>query len=138
VAADGTHLYWVSNNIGCLIDCPASPGDTTIARANVDGTAVNLDFITPGGPGVTNVGSVTLGEGLAVSNGYIYWGEIFYGDNPTGAIARANLDGSGQTYLKLTSHPVLSLTVDGLDGNQVPLTTGASAGGTGTGSPGTG
>ena len=132
LATDGAHLYWINANSG---DTPADPGENTIARANLDGTGINLDFITPAGSGALNGPGVKLGEGLAVSGGYIYWGEVFYGNDPTGAIERANLDGTGQIDLTLTRGPVISLAVDGLDGTQVPITTAPAGGETSGGQP---
>ncbi len=64
---DGAHLYWTSL------------GSEAVGRANLDGSAVEVDFIpAPGDP-----------LGLAVDASHLYWS-----DPTSGAIARANLDGS--------------------------------------------
>ena len=66
VAVDGSHIYW-SRWGG-------------VGRANLDGSAVNNDFIYLGN-GISN--------GVAVDAGHVYWG------NTDGAVvSRANLDGS--------------------------------------------
>jgi virginiamycin B lyase len=69
VAVDGAHVYWANNN---------SPPDT-LGRANLNGTGVNLAFITGSQP-----------CGVAVDGAHIYWANF---GNDT--IGRANLDGTG-------------------------------------------
>jgi virginiamycin B lyase len=70
IALNGQYIYWASANGGTA---------TTIARANLDGTDVDADFIT----GLQNP------CGIAVNTTYIYW------SNSAGTtIGRANLDGS--------------------------------------------
>jgi hypothetical protein len=53
VATDGRHLYWAT-------------AAGTIARSRMDGSDIDLDFISP------RAGRI---EGVAVSGGNIYWGE---------------------------------------------------------------
>jgi hypothetical protein len=70
LTVDKNYIYWTSANGGT---------STTIARANLDGSKVNYDFIT----GAENP------CGVAVNSSYIYWA----GDVGS-SIGRANLDGS--------------------------------------------
>jgi opacity protein-like surface antigen len=74
VAVDAGHIYWTWSNRD---DPEPSPG--WIARANLDGSAVQPQFISGVGPG-----------GLAVANGRLYWANA-----DTRTIGRANVDGSG-------------------------------------------
>jgi virginiamycin B lyase len=60
-------------------------GDTTIGRANLDGTGVDKTFIDPNG-------SPT---GLAVDEAHVYWASPFGGADLIDSIGRANLDGTG-------------------------------------------
>ncbi|MFN8218387.1 MAG: hypothetical protein U0R71_17490 [Solirubrobacterales bacterium] len=72
VAVGAGHIYWV------VTGSPAGVG--SIARANLDGSAVDLSFITaPERP-----------AGVAVDAGHIYWTNYF-----PGLVGRANLDGTG-------------------------------------------
>ena len=68
VGSAEAHVYWANN------------ADTTIGRANLDGTGVNQSFI----------GGATLPCGVAVDGTHVYWGNV-----GAGTIGRANLDGSG-------------------------------------------
>ena len=94
VAVDASHIYW-ANGGGSIVDAPsiygppgvrATPGGTTIGRANLDGSGVNQDFIT---------GALDP-CGVAVDAGHIYWANA--GGTPKdrayNALGRANLDGS--------------------------------------------
>jgi hypothetical protein len=79
VAVDSGHVYWADQGT-CATTCPPpQPGDGLIGRANLDGTGVDLSFIT----GITPTD-------VAVDANHVYWG-----DTNLGAIGRANLDGSG-------------------------------------------
>jgi hypothetical protein len=70
VAVDHNYIYW--------------PTGGTVARAKLDGTGVDTEFI------VTGLGT----NCVAVDRGHIYWGTT--GDATSGGvIGRANLDGSG-------------------------------------------
>ena len=71
LTVDDNYIYWTSANGGSA---------TTIARANLDGSGVNQNFIT----GAHNPCGVT------VNSNFIYWA----GDVGT-SIGRANIDGSG-------------------------------------------
>jgi hypothetical protein len=68
---DDQHIYWTN------------AGDGSIARAGLDGRAVNNRFI----PGAQ--GGLTGGAGVAVAGPHIYWANQF-----GNTIGRANLDGS--------------------------------------------
>ena len=68
VGSAEAHVYWTNN------------ADTTIGRANLDGTAVNQSLISGGFNPC----------GVAVDGAHVYWGNI-----GAGTIGRANLDGSG-------------------------------------------
>jgi hypothetical protein len=63
----GAFVYWANQN------------GETVSRANLNGTAVDLDFIPSGNA-----------CGVAVNDTHIFWG-----NRADDAIARANLDGSG-------------------------------------------
>src|SRR5215218_5605105 len=68
VGSAEAHVYWTNN------------ADTTIGRANLDGTAVNQSLISGGFNPC----------GVAVDGAHVYWGNV-----GAGTIGRANLDGSG-------------------------------------------
>jgi hypothetical protein len=79
VASDGVHLYWTDSS------------GRGIGRANVDGTAADPSFIA-------TAGGTAPGGGIAVDGTHIYWNNDFHtrpGLGRPGAVARANLDGSG-------------------------------------------
>lgn len=69
--AHADFVYWTSG-----------PPNSSIARAKLNGTAVNTRFI----PGLDHP------HGVAVDSRYVYWTQ---GDATTGSIGRANLDGTG-------------------------------------------
>jgi hypothetical protein len=71
VAVDGQHVYWTNSGNG---------GNTTIGRANLDGTGEDNSFIT--GPNEA--------IGVAVDAQHVYWS-----DQGTHTIGRANIDGTG-------------------------------------------
>ena len=66
MAVDGKHIYW------------ANLGTHSIARANLDGTEVDIHFID----------GVVYPQGVAVTPHYVYWSET------ETTIGRASLDGS--------------------------------------------
>jgi virginiamycin B lyase len=101
VAVDGVHVYWTN-------------GTNTIGRANLDGTGANPSFIA--------APISDLGSGVAVDNAHVYWVSTFANTTPndfpppnpgTGAIGRANLDGSGvdRNFIAGISFPTGSVAV---------------------------
>ena len=125
VAADAQHLYWTAGGF--------------IARANLDGSSVNQQFIQIAGPAMSvavdaqhiywtsgnGVGRANLDgsgaddhfitvagsllSGLAVSSSQIYWK-----DSTHGRIGSANLDGTGvnQSFIGGTGTSVGGVAVD--------------------------
>ena len=98
VAVDARHIYWMSwlpygTRSGSARVPPAAPG--AISRARLDGTRVDVDFIT--GFDAHSGTGMSGGALVAVDDEHIYWTETFYGDFGIyqAAIARANLDGTG-------------------------------------------
>jgi len=81
LAVDAAHIYWTASN-------------NTIARAGLDGTGIEQNFISMESDG-------SLYHGIAIDAASIYW----TGDN--GSIGRANLDGSGADsgFITGASHP---------------------------------
>ena len=81
VAVDAGHVYWTNEENG------------TIGRANLNGTEVNQSFISPL-PEEEEVEEEEIGGesryGIAVDAGHIYWA-----NDSSAEIGRANLDGSG-------------------------------------------
>ena len=79
LAVDGAHVYW-SEVRGFGFGAPS------IARANLDGSGVDENFIIDSWGGC----------GLAVDGAHIYWSNTRgVGAGGRGSIARANLDGTG-------------------------------------------
>jgi len=76
IAINGPFIYWANSNTN------------SIARANLDGTNVNLNFV--------NLPSGTGAAGIAVDGTYIYFAEEF-----ANSIGRVNLDGCA--FRKLNS-----------------------------------
>ena len=76
-AALAAHIYWTNPETS---RGAAGPGIETIARAKINGTGINKNFITKG---------TIHPEAIAVNGHYIYWIE-----SETGAIARADLNGT--------------------------------------------
>jgi hypothetical protein len=105
VAVDGAHVYWT------YFDTDA------IGRANLDGTGANPSFIAaPTSPG----------SQVAVDDAHVYWVSRFgdprtppfgslIGIPGTGAIGRANLDGTGVdvNFISGISFPAGGVAVDG-------------------------
>jgi hypothetical protein len=102
IAVDGTHIYWANST-------------NTIGRSNLDGTGANQSFIAPQ---ISNRAS-----GVAVDDAHIYWVSKFSDPHSsclslapgTGAIGRANLDGTGADVNFITgiSFPAGGITIDG-------------------------
>jgi hypothetical protein len=100
MAVDGEHIYWAASLY-------ANRGtQNTIARANLDGTGVDLSFITVTGPVLPGVGP-PLPAGVAVDDEHVYWAYSDWANPDTGAIGRANLDGSGvdKNFISGTRRP---------------------------------
>jgi virginiamycin B lyase len=94
VAVDASHVYWATHSFFN----PNYTLDTTIGRANLDGSGANQSFI----------GGASGPCGVAVDSGHIYWANegIPFGQ-PGSTIGRANLDGSGanQSFIRGASAP---------------------------------
>jgi hypothetical protein len=92
VAVDGAHVYWVSKYSSCV---GGGPGTSAIGRANLDGTAVDVNFISgiscPAGSLAVDGSHLYWTGGPRASTGYPYGAET----RPSTAIGRANLDGTG-------------------------------------------
>ena len=89
VAVNSTHLYWVSS--GVRLSGGMLRQTLTIGRANLDGTAPNYSLIA-------NVSAVASEPGIAIDDEHVYWVSRYADEdsNPgTGAIGRANVDGTG-------------------------------------------
>jgi hypothetical protein len=86
VAVDDAHVYWANDR----------SSDDTIARANLDLTSVDKNFIT----GVD-------ASDVTVDDAHIYWA-----DRRGGAIGRANLDGTGVDPSFITGVDAGRLAVD--------------------------
>lgn len=94
-------IYWAANPTANAGDKPARRGPGTIARANLDGS--NAEVINA---------TVVFPVGLAVGGGKVYW----Y-DDDTGWIERANLDGSAfEQILEQPLGEAVPLAVDALQG----------------------
>ena len=96
MAVDAHYVYW------------ANLGTNTIARANLDGTGVNENFITGANAPV----------GVAVDAHYVYWANFV-----SNTIARANLDGTGAIQDFISGAP-MSLTQGW--GSTPPMFTGST------------
>ena len=86
LAVNSSGIYWTS-------------GSGTIARADLNGSNVNGDFITPS--------SRTLGQ-IAASETHVFWSGT---DGGQSVIARANTDGTGvnETFVRLPGSDLASL-----------------------------
>jgi hypothetical protein len=109
VAVNSTHLYWVSS--GVRLSGGVLGVALTIGRANLDGTAPNHRLIA-------NVGASGWRPGIAVDDTHVYWVSRFADEdsNPgTGAIGRANLDGTGvdEDFITGLDYPHEAVAVDG-------------------------
>lgn len=103
LAVGSGHIYWVSSR---WAEGSTNPYATTgrIGRANLDGTAVDPNFIT---------GTGSPAGGLAADGSHLYWGAydpnrpllvLNSGPLPT-TIARANADGTGVEQNFVTAEP---------------------------------
>ena len=113
VAVDGAHVYWTSG--------------AGIGRANLDGTGANQSFIAaPIGPSQSFFGGPILHQSVAVDGAHVYWVSKFGDPRPpgslpligapgTGAIGRANLDGTGVdvNFISGITFPAGGLAADG-------------------------
>jgi hypothetical protein len=106
IAVGGGQIYWATT-------ASATSGGT-IGRANLDGTAVQRAFIP----------DAKAPCGLALDSAHIYWANSAVAAQPggsdgpsTGAIGRANLDGTGvnQDFISVppSSSPPCGVVVDG-------------------------
>jgi hypothetical protein len=93
MAVDAAHLYWTY------------AGDNEIARAGLDGSALEDHFLT----GV----AIAYGGLLAVGDSNMYYGG-------RGTLGRVGLDGSGRIPGLITGTQLTGLTVDGLRGPAGP------------------
>ena len=78
------YIYWAND---------ATPQHSVVGRAGLDGTGIDQSFIP----------SANITEGVAVDSTYIYWTNVC-----SGAIGRANIDGSGvlnQTFITGANSP---------------------------------
>jgi hypothetical protein len=93
IAVDGEHIYWTTAS--------------GIGRAKLDGTDIEPSFI-PWSPGDAPLGS------LAVDAGHLYWSyySCLSAAQCTGAIARANLDGTGVDRTFIDAVQAKGLAVD--------------------------
>jgi virginiamycin B lyase len=100
LAVDDAHIYWAN--------------EASIGRANLDGTGADQRFISDV--------EMSVGSAVAVDEEHIYWvsrladDSVDYTRRPgTGAIGRANLDGTGvdENFITGLSFPGRALAVDG-------------------------
>lgn len=82
LAVDSSHVYW------------ADSAENTIGRANLDGTAIDNDFIT--------LAANSLPCGLALNPTHIHWSNM-----GTATIGRARIDGSevDESFIPTVQHP---------------------------------
>jgi virginiamycin B lyase len=78
-AAEANFVYWTNQN-----------PETTIGRAKINGTGLNNSFIA----------GIEQPRGVAVDSRFVYWTSMAGG---TGAIGRANLDGSDANHQFITT-----------------------------------
>jgi hypothetical protein len=96
LAVDASHFYWRSRPT-------YSPVSDAVARANLDGTGVDRNFIS---------GDWVGGYDIAVDAEHVYWDTGICCSE--GTIARANLDGTGAelSFLSFISGYAVTLAVD--------------------------
>ena len=91
IAVGGGKLYW------------ADESNHSIARANVDGSAVEPDFHP--------LNRTEFPQGVAVDGSHIYWTE----NEPTSYVSRSDLDGTHEIFAYIGSgEEVRGIAVDGL------------------------
>ncbi len=100
VAVDGSHAYWTSSHPGPIGPEGGEPTTYTIGRANLDGSGVDLSFIT---------GGTNDMEGIAVDGQYMYWA-----NRDSGTIARANLNGTGVNQSFIGAGQPTGIAIDAL------------------------
>ncbi len=109
VEVDAEHVYWLNLATG------TSPGSLvpTIARANLDGTAIDERFIAPD----------ALPTDLAVDAEHLYWlNQPGYPSEWAASIARANLNGSAveQGFIaRARNDQASSIAIDALTADRV-------------------
>ena len=104
VEVDAEHVYWLNAVAGS----PPGSVQPTIARANLDGTAINVSFIADWGPTFA-----PYPNDVAVDAGHVYWTN----SEPTSTIGRADLDGSNldqRFIVPAEGADLSSVAVDGL------------------------
>ena len=99
MAVDDKYIYWSQEN---SLQPGGEPGGDTIARARLDGSGVEQDWILPDRIS-------TEISGLAVDANHIYWSG---GDAETSSIGRANLDGSAENSSFITGIYPTGVAVD--------------------------
>jgi Thrombospondin type 3 repeat len=94
LAADAQHIYFTISL--------ANPGSTTVGRANIDGSAKTLSFVT----GASFYGGSANPSGVAVDSTYVYWGNQTVGFTDS-SIGRATKAGGGvsQTFISPITFP---------------------------------
>jgi hypothetical protein len=101
VASDGIHLYWIDTTVPGP-DSPGSGDVSSIARANLDGSGVDLTYVT--------LPQSCSSCSLVFHSGYLYFGD---GSN---AIGRVFVNGAGlqSTFLRVGgSTEMLELAIGG-------------------------
>ena len=106
LAVDDAHLYWANTATHEALGIAPS-----IGRANLDGTGRNHGFIADV--------NVSFASGVAVDDEHVYWVSKFgddFGFKPaSGAIGRANLDGTGvdESFISGVNFPSGGVAVEG-------------------------
>jgi hypothetical protein len=96
VAVDAGHVYWTNGGANFHNGAPGGV-PPSVGRANLDGTGAVQTFI----------GTGAVPRALAVDGSYIYWSNV-----ETGAIERANLDGSNVVPSFIAGASADSIAVD--------------------------
>lgn len=95
IAVTDEYIYWRT----CSIAFACNVGTEWIARASLDGSVIDREFLLADGNPYSDVPL----DGLAVSSSHIYWSNNFPDDGGPPAIARATIDGGGvdETFIDL-------------------------------------